>query len=324
MLELNSQIHFFMVRWELQGELSFEIWIYGGVQQPPRNDNTIFWIYKIAFYKDFGAHFSYDAAFFVNWEFDTMDADHRKQKIQIQSTFFLIREFSTGRGESSTGFVWRSGEECGMMWAVKRAITSHVILRCLRQRVGDGYNDTDERKVVSYVKREFESNSEGKGLVTGGAGRQGERGAADYFKMGAGIIGSGLGSVDCLVGGFGNAGEHTAGGTCDGSGVEAGRSESHRRETGSHQLTVGTEKKCETKSDPRDPDHTMCRHRCGLCSTYGVGQSVLKLGLQRPGNRRYRSGASYIGMVVCSDRTFDFHCRRRGSFFDAEEGVGYN
>ena len=41
--------------------------------------------------------------------------------------------------------------------------------------------------------------------------------------MGAGIIGSGLGSADCLVGGFGNAGEHTAGGTCDGSGVEAGR-----------------------------------------------------------------------------------------------------
>ena len=89
-------------------------------------------------------------------------------------------------------------------------------------------------------------------------------------------------------------------------------------------LQLAQRKKCETKSDPRDSDHTMCRHRCGLSSTYGVGQSVLKLGLQRPGNRRYRSGASYIGMVVCSDRTFDFHCRRRGSFFDAEEGVGYN
>ena len=75
--------------------------------------------------------------------------------------------------------VWYDGAE-------EEASDSHVILRCLRQRVGDGYNDTDERKVVSYVKREFESNSEGKGLVTGGAGRQGERGAADYFKMGAG------------------------------------------------------------------------------------------------------------------------------------------
>lgn len=48
-----------------------------------------------------------------------------------------------------------------MLWAVKRAIASHVSLRCLWQREESDYNDTDERKVVSYVKRKLESDPEG-------------------------------------------------------------------------------------------------------------------------------------------------------------------
>lgn len=211
-----------------------------------------------------------------------------------------------------------------MWYAVgsKKSDTFHVNLRCLWQRAGSDYNDTDERKVVSYVKRKFESDPEGKGIVTGGAGRQGECGAADHLEMGTGSVGAGLGFADRLVGGFGNVGEYFVGRNRDGSGVEAGRSESHRREARSHQPAAGAEKKLETKSDPLDPDHTMCKHRCGLCSTDGVGQPVLELGLQRPGNCRYRSGASRIGMAVCSGSSCDLHRCRRWSFFDAEEGIG--
>lgn len=88
-----------MAGWELRSKISFEIWIYGGVGRLVRNCITIFWIYEVAFYKDFGDYFPHAAVFFVNWEFDVVDTARRKQKIQIQSTFFVIWELDTGRGD---------------------------------------------------------------------------------------------------------------------------------------------------------------------------------------------------------------------------------
>lgn len=88
-----------MAGWELRGKCSFEIWIYGGVGRLVRGDATIFWIYEVAFYKDFEDYFPHAAVFFMNWEFDTVATVCRKQKIQIQSIFFVIWELDTGRGD---------------------------------------------------------------------------------------------------------------------------------------------------------------------------------------------------------------------------------